>query len=891
MIVSSLVYARPIFINGMPGSDFDAGDAVVVDAEGNTVVAGHLQTTANTAALTIMKFGADRSEIWRRVLGDIPAGFLNDAADRTLALDHNGHVVVVGSMVRPGTGTDFFVAKLDKETGAPLWQPVRIRGTDNSDNRATAVAVDAENHIIAVGSLGDANANNVFLAVKVDSETGAEIWRRSLPGSPVFPLDQAHAVAVMRNNDVAVAGLLSGHFGVVRLHAATGMVQPGWPQMVIGTLNSTDSALSVAVGPDDHIVAAGITANRFTFSDFTVCKFDGVTGSRFWCTAINGAGGFFDAARAVAVDHNGDVVAGGTLGEPQDASSFALLKFKGTTGAELWRKTVPGVANSFLEARAIELDFTGNAFVSGVVEDAENLSAFLIGRFDGQTGNPVWLTSIVGTTPFFHRGHAVSLSSEGAIVATGITQNKPTSADFTLVKLDGNTGVEDAAWRQVITGNTSRTNRDDAARAMAVSAGGATVVAGHTENTGGGLSGEIQDFFLVKIDRNGKERCRFAITDPVHLSDDALAVAFDQYGNMVAAGRTGTVRASSQFTVLKTNRQCNLVWRASIPGTASGHGEARRVAVDAEGNVIAAGFVPAAGSSQDAKVIKIAPEGNVLWEMSGPGLSTFHQDTINALVVMENHDIVVAGALSGHFAMLRLDAATGAVLPGWPLLLGSGMATAAVADSHSNLIAGGFLSGALFSTDMLVVKISPDGHLIWQTTAVGTSSMVRSDQVNALAVTRTDDIAAAGVLTNTGTSADAALVLLDAQTGSERWRQLVNGNLNIADAATSVATHRDGTLVMGAQLRERNANALFTLVAFHANGTERWRRLIPGTLPDINDSAVAVALTHRGRRLVAAGIVSNVETFRDIALVHVWTNDGSDIDLPSAVARDQEQED
>ena len=83
----------------------------------------------------------------------------------------------------------------------------------------------------------------------------------------------------------------------------------------------------------------------------------------------------------------------------------------------------------------------------------------------------------------------------------------------------------------------------------------------------------IQDFFLVKIDRNGKERCRFAITDPVHLSDDALAVAFDQYGNMVAAGRTGTVRASSQFTVLKTNRQCNLVWRASIPGTASGHGE------------------------------------------------------------------------------------------------------------------------------------------------------------------------------------------------------------------------------------------------------------------------------------------------------------------------------
>lgn len=358
-----------------------------------------------------------------------------------------------------------------------------------------------------------------------------------------------------------------------------------------------------------------------------------------------------------------------------------------------------------------------------------------------------------------------------------------------------------------------------------------------------------------------------------------------------AAGRTGTTTASSRFTVLKTNRQCHLVWRASIPGTASGHGEA------AESPWMQRGMSSPQDSSlrpadhKIMKVIKFDPEGNVLWAMSGSDLSILHQDTVNALVVMKNNDIVVAGTLSGHFAVLRLDAVTGAVLPGWPLLLGSGMATSVVADSRGNLIAGGFLAGALFSTDMLVIKISPDGHLLWQTTAVGTSSMVRSDQVNALAVTRTDDIAVAGVLTNTGTSADAALVLLYGQTSGERWRRSVNGDLNIADAATSVAAHRDGTLVMGAQLRERNADALFTLVAFHANGTERWRRLIPGTLPDINDSAVAVALTHRGHRLVAAGSISNGETFRDIALVHVRTNDGSDLDPSSADARDQEQED
>jgi hypothetical protein len=41
-------------------------------------------------------------------------------------------------------------------------------------------------------------------------------------------------------------------------------------------------------------------------------------------------------------------------------------------------------------------------------------------------------------------------------------QNPVTSQDLTLVKLDGQTGQEDRAWRKVITGTGLRQDRDDA---------------------------------------------------------------------------------------------------------------------------------------------------------------------------------------------------------------------------------------------------------------------------------------------------------------------------------------------------------------------------------------------------------------------------------------------
>ena len=86
-----------------------------------------------------------------------------------------------------------------------------------------------------------------------------------------------------------------------------------WRQAINGTGNSFDVARAVAVDSVGNVIAAGYATNLGTFHDFTVIKFDGVSGAELWRRVINGAANDYDQANAVAVDGAGNVVAAGQI--------------------------------------------------------------------------------------------------------------------------------------------------------------------------------------------------------------------------------------------------------------------------------------------------------------------------------------------------------------------------------------------------------------------------------------------------------------------------------------------------------------------------------------------------------------------------------------------------
>jgi len=144
----------------------------------------------------------------------------------------------------------------------------------------------------------------------------------------------------------------------------------------------------------------------------------------------------------------------------------------------------------------------------------------------------------------------------------------------------------------------------DAASSVAVDNLGNVVAAGSTENAGTG-----SDFTVAKFDGNGTLLWQQKLngTGGANSDDEARAVAVDNLGNVVAAGSTTNTGTGSDFTVAKFDPHGTLLWQQNLNGTLNAVDSAGSVAVDNLGNVVAAGSTENAGTSFDFTVAKFAP--------------------------------------------------------------------------------------------------------------------------------------------------------------------------------------------------------------------------------------------------------------------------------------------
>ena len=110
-LLVSGAWAWQYAVHGIVSSSTDIARAVTVDAAGNVLAVGRLQTTDTTVAFTVLKFdGATGSEQRRQVL---PAGFVGVSfiGAHAVTVDASGDVVAAGG-ISSETSIDFTVVKL-----------------------------------------------------------------------------------------------------------------------------------------------------------------------------------------------------------------------------------------------------------------------------------------------------------------------------------------------------------------------------------------------------------------------------------------------------------------------------------------------------------------------------------------------------------------------------------------------------------------------------------------------------------------------------------------------------------------------------------------------------------------------------------------------------------
>ena len=440
-------------------NDNDEARAVAVDSAGNVVAAGFTRNTGTGQDFTVIKFSRlNGAELWRRAIN----GTANDGdAAFAVAVDAADDVVAVGTVGRTGLDRDFFVVKLSGADGAERWRRT-INGSDNRDDMALAVAVDAAGNVVAAGLITNTGTDADFAVVKLDGASGAELWRRTIDGSALFSADAAFAVTVDAGGNVVAAGRIQNagvgwDFTVAKFAGVDGAEL--WRRVIDGTGHDRDEAFAVAVDSAGDVVAAGGIINE-AFVEFTVIKFAGATGTEQWRQMIPGPSGhpdfstFPSEARAVRVNGAGDVVAaGGTeLGLP-------IYKFSGVDGTVLWSKLIANASS-----RALALDARGDVVSAGV--SLVNIYDFNVIKFAGADGAVLWRRDIDGTTPnAADFASAITVDSSGNVAVAGVTRNP--FDDFTVVKLRGADGAvstsvtradfnadlrSDILWRNAATG-------------------------------------------------------------------------------------------------------------------------------------------------------------------------------------------------------------------------------------------------------------------------------------------------------------------------------------------------------------------------------------------------------------------------------------------------------
>ena len=282
--------------------------------------------------------------------------------------------------------------------------------------------------------------------------------------------------------------------------------------------------------------------------------------------------------------------------------------------AEAWeshtREKRPGIRDGVV---AMAVDPSGDPVAFGYLVARPGIGFnFGTAKFDGATGTEIWRSVL--DISIADRPRALALDGAGNPFVGGRTRGLLIGEGFfSVFKLSGTDGAE--LWGRELKGAAASTTAPLANRvwAVVVDFAGDLIAAGAMENVVGDTT-----FTVAKLSGiDGAELWRVGIdgSQPAFFGDQARAVALDASGDVIAAGRLLDAQTSCDlFVVRLAASDGSELWRRVIDGT----GEcdfADSLAVS-DGDVFVGGFLDS-GSALEGSVWKLAgSDGSVLWQAS-----------------------------------------------------------------------------------------------------------------------------------------------------------------------------------------------------------------------------------------------------------------------------------
>lgn len=416
-----------------------------------------------------------------------------------------------------------------------------VRTLSEGDNvtlgaeRAEAVAFDGEGNVLAAGSTevpeGPLNAS-LFTVAKWNPR-GVLQWSRSLSDASATRSEALSVAAAADGSVVAgghqVEGEDNQHLTVAKW-SADGELQ--WVKQFDRSTTSPEQARLVAFDPAGDVVVVGSSFTDETVWDVAIYKLRAADGEVIWSKHIDGTERSYDMPHALAVDAEGDLFIGGEIGNATE-SACAVMKVRGSDGERLWTGSLdrPNAFGGGEHVASIALTSNGDVAACGTAYGGETNSDFMIGRFDGATGEREWQAFVHSPVDIgADEGLSVAVDSRDDVLAAG-NAGEIAGNHALLVKFSGANGLE--MWRRRLPLPTvERDLSTTAAIALTVDDRDHAFLA--CQRFG------ITDFFDTVVgewDRNGRFVGQRRLPEPRATSEELVStVAVDRRGNLAVGG-------------------------------------------------------------------------------------------------------------------------------------------------------------------------------------------------------------------------------------------------------------------------------------------------------------------------------------------------------------------
>ncbi len=180
------------------GDGEDQAYSIALDLNGNVYVSGACQYLA-----TIIKYNSSGELQWAAVT----EYELN--SDPKVSVDSNGNAIIAGSYYRPATLNDMFIIKYDTD-GNEEWFDTYNNSPVNESEIVSDIAVDSRDNVIITGysyrlSPSGSYYNYDYCTLKYNSQ-GDQLWVKCWNEGLGYNDDKAYALAVDADDNIYVTG-------------------------------------------------------------------------------------------------------------------------------------------------------------------------------------------------------------------------------------------------------------------------------------------------------------------------------------------------------------------------------------------------------------------------------------------------------------------------------------------------------------------------------------------------------------------------------------------------------------------------------------------------------------------------------------------------------------